>query len=175
MKEDARLTDSLSHPSRWWWSHPSLPLSPFFFHLAPLFPSFLLRCSILYPVLACQPFILYQDESVRVGPNIKGDGSPLARDRGTEIPRSDDGSGLSSSEDGTAKSSGRILRGTLVQPCNLSPVSWYVDSLGSLLDYWLCIVREYARSGAKRDFQVSFDQATASTIYSLSLTFWKSN
>lgn len=36
-------------------------------------------------MLTCQPFILYQDETVRAGPNIKGDGSPLARDRDTEI------------------------------------------------------------------------------------------
>lgn len=32
-------------------------------------------------MLACQPFILYRSESVRFGPNIKGDDSPLARDR----------------------------------------------------------------------------------------------
>ena len=56
---------------------------------ASLSAGFLHLLSILYPVLACQPFILYQDESVRVGPNIKGDGSPLARDRDTEIRRSD--------------------------------------------------------------------------------------
>lgn len=39
-------------------------------------------------VLACQPFILYRSESVRFGPNIKGDGLPLARDRDAKSLRS---------------------------------------------------------------------------------------
>ena len=161
MKEDARLTDSLSHPSRWWWSHPSLrcPSSTLRLLVLPrarasLSAGFLQLLSILYPVLACQPFILYQDESVRVGPNIKGDGSPLARDRDTEIRRSDTevrdfligGPGR--------VSSGRSLRGKrrFREPRTLQSFlygSWCVDCFGSLLDCCEYIALKYAGWGVQ--------------------------
>lgn len=84
-------------------------------------------------MLACQPFILYQDESVRVGPNIKGDGSPLARDRDTEIRRSD-GFLL----EGETKSRGRagFLRRNRLRALQtfLPRIVIYVDGVESLPD-----------------------------------------
>jgi len=47
-------------------------------HLASVSPSAWLDSPA---VLACQPFILYRSESVRFGPNIKGDVLASARDR----------------------------------------------------------------------------------------------
>lgn len=144
MKEDARLTDSFSHPSRWWWSHPSLCPS-FFSTVSPCSssrsrPPFLLFLFTSTLVLACQPFILYQDESVRVGPNIKGDGSPLARDRDTEIRRSD-GSELPywrAERRVEWWGSWRRKRFRALQSF-LSRIVIYVDGVESLLDQWLRI------------------------------------
>lgn len=144
MKEDARLTDSFSHPSRWWWSHPSLCPS-FFLTVSPSSssssrPPLLLFLFTSTLVLACQPFILYQDESVRVGPNIKGDGSPLARDRDTEIRRSD-GSELPywrAERRVEWRGSWRRKRFRALQSF-LSRIVIYVDGVESLLDQWLWI------------------------------------
>lgn len=81
-------------------------------------------------MLACQPFILYQDESVRVGPNIKGDGSPLARDRDTEIRRSD-GSLL---EGGTKSRVAGFLRRNRLRALQsfLPRIVIYVDGVESI-------------------------------------------
>lgn len=151
---------------------PPFPQLSFFLAVSPCSSSssrlpslwFHLLFSILCPVLACQPFILYQDESVRVGPNIKGDGSPLVRDRDTKIRRSD-GSWLPYWRT-ERKASGRFLceQNVIESP---SIAIFFYGSWNIELDYWEYIVLKCDGWGVQLGLWIKFPCLTSQRLGAL--------